>query len=58
MRVSDNGKGLPSEPQAAKPGSGTGMRLIEALARQIGAKPVWSSLQGGTMLCLETHGRA
>ncbi|WP_336492224.1 histidine kinase dimerization/phosphoacceptor domain -containing protein [Methylobacterium nigriterrae] len=52
VRIRDNGKGLPSEPQAATPGSGTGMRLIEALARQIGARPHWSSV-GGTALCLE-----
>jgi two-component sensor histidine kinase len=58
VRVCDDGKGLPSEPRAAKPGSGTGMRLIEALARQIGAKPVWSSPQGGTTLCLETQRRS
>ena len=57
--VCDNGKGLPSEPPAVEPGSGTGMRLIEALARQIGAKPVcWSSPQGGTTLCLETQRRS
>jgi two-component sensor histidine kinase len=53
VRISDNGKGLPSEPQAAKPGSGTGMKLIDGLARQIGAKPVWSSADPGTALCLE-----
>ncbi len=57
LRISDNGKGLPSEPQAAKPGSGTGMRLIDGLARQIGAKPVWSSPQPGTTLCLEFNRR-
>lgn len=59
VRVCDDGKGLPSEPQAAKPGSGTGMKLIDALARQIGAKPVWSSPQPrGTALCLETRRRS
>ncbi len=52
LRISDNGKGLPSGPQASKPGSGTGMRLIDGLARQIGARPIWSSEQG-TTLCLE-----
>ncbi|MBB2963377.1 sensor histidine kinase [Methylobacterium sp. R2-1] len=53
VRLSDNGKGLPREPQAAKPGSGTGMRLIEALARQIGTKPHWSAAgESGTELCL------
>lgn len=53
LRVRDDGKGLPSEPHTAKPGSGTGMKLIEGLARQIGAKPVWSSAEPGTVLCLE-----
>ena len=56
VRICDNGKGLPAERQAAKPGSGTGMRLIDGLARQIGAKPVWSSLEPGTALCLEGFG--
>lgn len=57
VRMSDNGKGLPSEPCPAKPGSGTGMRLIEALARQIDAKSHWSST-GGTVLRLEFDRRA
>jgi hypothetical protein len=29
------------------------MKLIDGLAHQIGAKPVWSSPQPGTALCLE-----
>jgi two-component sensor histidine kinase len=53
LRISDNGKGLPSETQPAKPGSGTGMKLIDGLARKIGAKPVWSLTEPGTALCLE-----
>ncbi len=54
MRVcmADDGKGLPAEPRASESGTGTGMRLIEGLARQIGATPEWSS-EGGTALCLE-----
>lgn len=52
VRLSDNGKGLPVEPRPAAPGSGTGMKLIEGLSRQLGAEPVWSS-EGGTTLCLE-----
>ncbi len=52
VRISDDGKGLPSEPRPSTPGSGTGMRLIGVLARQIGAKPDWSS-SGGTTLRLE-----
>jgi len=56
LRASDNGKGLPSEPREARPGSGTGLRLIGALARQIEAKPVWSSAEPGTALSLEFNG--
>jgi two-component sensor histidine kinase len=57
VRVRDDGKGLPSEPRAAaRPGSGTGMRIIDALADQIDAEPVWSSPRsGGTALRLETR---
>ena len=60
VRVSDDGRGLPSEPRAAAgPGSGTGMRIIDALAGQIDAEPVWSSPRsGGTALSLETHRRS
>jgi len=54
VRISDNGKGLPREPQPTKPGSGTGMRLIERLGQQIGAHPEWSAAgEKGTSLCLE-----
>jgi two-component sensor histidine kinase len=54
VRISDDGKGLPREPQPARPGSGTGMRLIERLAQQIDAQPNWSSAgKNGTALCLE-----
>jgi two-component sensor histidine kinase len=53
FRVCDNGKGLSSEPREARPGSGTGMRLIGALAHQIEARPVWSSAEPGTVLSLE-----
>jgi two-component sensor histidine kinase len=52
VRMSDNGKGLPAEPRPARPGSGTGMKLIGALARQLDAKLDWSSSQG-TALSLE-----
>ena len=52
VRLADDGKGLPAKPRPSAPGSGTGMRLIEGLARQIGAKPDWSST-GGTTLRLE-----
>ena len=54
VRISDNGKGLPTTPPASKPGSGTGMRLIEGLARQIDATPNWSEEgERGTALRLE-----
>jgi two-component sensor histidine kinase len=52
VRISDNGKGLPTEPRPARPGSGTGMKLIEAFARQLDAKLDWSASQG-TALSLE-----
>ena len=56
----DDGKGLPAEPRAdAGPGSGTGMGIIDALADQIDAEPVWSSLPGGgTALCLKFDRRS
>jgi two-component sensor histidine kinase len=57
LRISDNGKGLPSKIEAAKPGAGTGMKLIDGLAHQIGANPIWSSPDPGTALCLEFNGR-
>jgi two-component sensor histidine kinase len=51
----DNGKGLPPAGQVpARAGSGTGFKLMEGLARQIGARPVWSRPEGkGTCLWLE-----
>ena len=50
VRISDNGKGLPAERR--RPGSGTGMALIEGLARQIRAE-VEGCSRGGTALRLE-----
>jgi two-component sensor histidine kinase len=48
IRVGDNGKGLTAGPRGgAGRGSGTGMKIIEALAAQIDARPVWSSPDGG-----------
>ena len=52
IKISDNGKGLPPEAKESRPGHGTGMALIAGLARQIRAKPDWSS-EYGTALCLE-----
>lgn len=49
LRLSDDGRGLPAAPAS---GSGTGLRLIERLAQQVGARADWSS-PGGTALQLE-----
>jgi two-component sensor histidine kinase len=56
LKVRDNGKGMPAA-EAMKPGSGTGIKLIEGLARQIGAEAVWSSAEPGAALCLEFAAR-
>lgn len=53
LHLSDNGKGLPSGAAEVPQGGGSGMNLIEALSRQIGAKPQWSSSADGTELRLE-----
>lgn len=52
VRICDDGKGLPENAQSSEPGLGTGMALIDGLARQIGAIPEWSS-ERGTALRLE-----
>lgn len=52
LRLSDDGRGLSVSPRVSKPGSGTGMKIINGLARQLGAEPTWTS-DGGTALCLE-----
>lgn len=53
VRIGDDGKGLPLQPPATKPGSGTGMKLIEGLAAQIGGQAQWSRAgQRGTELRL------
>lgn len=49
----DNGKGLPSDPQVAPHGTGTGIKLIEGLAHQLGAEAAWPESETGTMLCLD-----
>ncbi|MFK4134779.1 sensor histidine kinase [Pseudomonas luteola] len=57
--IKDDGKGLPLKPQPAKAGSGTGIRLIDGLASQIGAKTHWSDAgTAGTELCLTFTPRA
>ncbi|WP_197942433.1 sensor histidine kinase [Sphingomonas sp. HMP9] len=52
VQIRDNGKGLPAETQAARPGFGTGRALIEGLARQIRGVPEWKS-DKGTSLSLD-----
>ena len=53
VRIGDDGKGLPLQAPATKPGSGTGMKLIEGLAAQIGGQAQWSRAgQRGTELRL------
>jgi hypothetical protein len=49
-------KELPDEPRLARPGSGTGVKLIEAFARQLDVKLNWSSSEG-MALCLESKPR-
>lgn len=49
----DDGKGLPAEPQVAPLGTGTGIKLIEGLAHQLGAEAVWPETERGTMLRLD-----
>jgi two-component sensor histidine kinase len=51
LRIWDNGKGLPDQPDVD---GGTGISLINALARQINASPKWSS-EGGTSVILTLH---
>ena len=46
VRVWDDGCGLPSAPSAPLPGSGTGIKLIDGLARQLRAEARWTSLKG------------
>jgi two-component sensor histidine kinase len=53
LTMRDNGKGLPAEAAAVSPGPRTGIKLIDGLARQIGAHPEWSSAEPGTALRLE-----
>lgn len=44
--IADDGCGLPANPSAGVPGSGTGMKLIQGLARQLQAEATWSSVKG------------
>ena len=49
----DNGRGMRADAHGAAPGSGTGIRLIEGLADQLGAALTWPASEAGTTLCLE-----
>lgn len=51
--LQDDGRGLPTNAHGAVPGSGTGIRLIEGLAGQLGADLTWPASGAGTTLCLE-----
>ncbi len=56
LRAEDDGKGLPPDGAAPK-GSGSGRALIDGLARQSGARPVWSKPgEPGASFCLEFDG--
>ncbi|SCY52526.1 sensor histidine kinase [Paracoccus tibetensis] len=49
----DNGRGLHPAPHAARAGSGTGLKLIEGLAEQLGGQLAWPEPEAGTTLCLD-----
>ncbi len=44
--IADDGCGLPTSPATGISGSGTGMKLIGGLARQLQAEIIWSSSKG------------
>lgn len=55
VRLTDDGigiKGLSDDKHETGPTSGTGMKLIDGLARQVGAEAIWS-LDSGVILRLE-----
>lgn len=49
----DDGKGLAPAPETAQVSSGTGMKLIDALAEQLGGEPTWPRSRVGTTLCID-----
>jgi two-component sensor histidine kinase len=57
LATRDDGRGLIADAPAAKRGSGTGVQLINGLARQLGATAFWSSAEPGTALGLEFNKR-
>jgi two-component sensor histidine kinase len=50
LTLSDDGRGLPEDGSKALGASGTGMRLIDGLARQIGGSAEWQSKKGTSLL--------
>jgi two-component sensor histidine kinase len=50
LSVSDDGVGIPADPEQAKPGLGTG--IVEALARQLDARVNVASKSGGTKVSI------
>lgn len=52
----DNGRGMSRESQDVPRDSGTGIKLIEGLARQLGAEAVWPRSDTGTTLHLDLVG--
>lgn len=60
LELWDDGRGLPASATAGRKdaaGSGTGMRMIGSLARQLGTAPVWRAGEGGrgARLALTIH---
>lgn len=53
LTLSDDGRGLSERTTGSRAGSGTGMALINALARQIGATPSWPPSSAGVTLKLD-----
>ncbi len=52
VTLADDGPGLPGEDDPASSDTGTGIKLIEALAGQIGAEPDWTCDAKGVCLTL------
>lgn len=50
LTLSDDGRGLPEDGSKLLRASGTGMRLIEGLARQIGGSAEWLTVKGTTLV--------
>ncbi|MES2293676.1 MAG: histidine kinase dimerization/phosphoacceptor domain -containing protein [Pseudomonadota bacterium] len=53
LSVSDDGVGMPADPESAKPGLGTS--IVQALATQMGAQITVTSANPGTSVCIAHH---